>query len=125
MNENLQSSFDRYIGIDYSGAQTPASSLSGLRIYMADRNDAPTEVSPPPSPRKYWTRRGIAEVYPSLWSRRSPSDGRTPDQHDAWCVAEWMQRADLGGGLSEFFTPTLSAAERSAAEIEGWILGLG
>jgi len=29
--------FDRYIGIDYSGAQTPVSSLKGLRIYMSDR----------------------------------------------------------------------------------------
>ncbi len=32
--------FDRYIGIDYSGAETPVSSLKGLRIYMADRNGA-------------------------------------------------------------------------------------
>jgi len=44
--------FDRYIGIDYSGAQTPASSLKGLRVYMADRSVPPTEVPPPPSPRK-------------------------------------------------------------------------
>ena len=28
--------FARYIGIDYSGAQTPTASLKGLRIYMAD-----------------------------------------------------------------------------------------
>jgi hypothetical protein len=27
--------FDRYIGIDYSGAKTPKSSLKGLRVYMA------------------------------------------------------------------------------------------
>ena len=53
--------FERYIGIDYSGAQTPTSSLKGLRIYMADRAAPPIEVLPPPSPRKYWTRRGIAD----------------------------------------------------------------
>ena len=53
--------FDRYIGIDYSGAETPTSSLKGLRIYMADRASLPHEVLPPPSPRQYWTRRGIAE----------------------------------------------------------------
>jgi hypothetical protein len=52
--------FERYIGIDYSGAETPTSSLKGLRIYMADRTNQPIEVQPPPSPRKYWTRRGIA-----------------------------------------------------------------
>lgn len=53
--------FDCYIGIDYSGARTPTSSLKGLRIYMADRASPPVEVLPPSSPRKYWTRRGIAE----------------------------------------------------------------
>src|SRR6476661_8102617 len=53
--------FARYIGIDYSGAQTPTSSLKGLRVYLADRNSPPTEIPPPQSPRKYWTRRGVAE----------------------------------------------------------------
>lgn len=53
--------FERYIGIDYSGAETPTSSLKGLRVYMADIVSQPLEVQPPPSPRKYWTRRGIAE----------------------------------------------------------------
>lgn len=55
------SQFQRYIGIDYSGAGTPTSSLSGLRVYEADQDRMPDEVQPPPSPRKYWTRCGIAE----------------------------------------------------------------
>ena len=53
--------FNRYIGIDYSGAETPVSSLKALRVYMADRDRPPAEVSPPVSPRRYWSRRGIAE----------------------------------------------------------------
>lgn len=53
--------FQRYIGIDYSGAETPDSSLKGLRVYEADHESEPAEVGPPPSPRKYWTRRGVAE----------------------------------------------------------------
>jgi len=53
--------FARYIGIDYSGAETPTASLKGLRIYAADRASLPVEVMPPPSARKYWTRRGVAE----------------------------------------------------------------
>ena len=53
--------FKRYIGIDYSGAQTPTASLKGLRVYLAEGDAVPVEVPPPPSLRKYWTRRGIAE----------------------------------------------------------------
>ena len=44
--------FDRYIGIDYSGAETPTSSLRGLRVYTADRKAGPVEVKPPPSSSK-------------------------------------------------------------------------
>ncbi len=53
--------FARYIGIDYSGAQTPTASLKGLRVYLAEGGAIPEEVAPPPSRRKYWTRRGVAE----------------------------------------------------------------
>ncbi len=52
--------FVRTIGIDYSGAKTPTASLKGLRVYLSENNRAPKEVCPPPSPRKYWTRKGVA-----------------------------------------------------------------
>jgi hypothetical protein len=55
------SQFQRYIGIDYSGAATPTTSLKGLRVYSATPTQPPREVCPPPGRRKYWTRRGIAE----------------------------------------------------------------
>ena len=61
MNGKGQPAFEGYIGIDYSGAATPTSSLKGLRVYLADCASSPVEVEPPSSPRKYWTRRGIAE----------------------------------------------------------------
>ena len=61
MPERIKPRFSRYIGIDYSGAETPDSSLKGLRVYEANREPDPVEVEPPPSPRKYWTRRGLAE----------------------------------------------------------------
>lgn len=61
MNDIGKSIFDCYIGIDYSGAETPTSRLKGLRVYLADHKSLPEEVQPPLSPRKYWTRRGIAE----------------------------------------------------------------
>jgi hypothetical protein len=256
--------FDRYIGIDYSGAETPTASLKGLRIYLAGRDEPPVEMPPPPSLRKYWTRKGIgewlvarlaepertligidhgfsfpmqyferyglpldwpaflddfhrhwptdedhmyvdfvregdrgqgaarsgnprwmrlteqrartaksvfrfdvqgsvaksthsglpwllfirrragervhfwpfdgwevpdkssvvAEIYPRLWSRSFPSDGRTPDQHDAFSVAAWMQSTDRAGRLAEWFHPNLTSGERVQAKIEGWILGI-
>lgn len=256
-------SFGRWIGIDYSGAETPTASLKGLRVYSAEPEVMPREVLPPPSPRKYWTRRGlaewvteqlssgprsivgidhgfsfpmeyfeahgiahdwqaflddfrhhwptdedntyvdfirdgatgngharsgstrwrriterragaaksvfhfdvqgsvaksthaglpwlryirqrvggrthfwpfdgweipagrsvVAEVYPSLWSRAIPREGRTGDQHDAYSVAHWMRSADIDGRLFPFFEPVLTPRERIAAQIEGWILG--
>jgi hypothetical protein len=259
----MNPAFDRYIGIDYSGAQTPSSSLSGLRVYAADRSANPQEVLPPPSPRKHWTRRGIAawlveilaegtptligidhgfsfplqyfekyglpfdwpsflddfqchwptdediyvdfvregatgngavrsgnprwrrltelrartaksvfqfdvqgsvaksthagipwlryirqhvkdrvhfwpfdgwsvppdrsvvaEVYPALWNRTFQSEGRTPDQQDAFAIAKWMQGADVDGSLEKCLTPRLEPDELKEAEVEGWILGV-
>ena len=256
--------FARYIGIDYSGAQTPSASLKGLRLYLAETDAPPIEVMPPPSPRKYWTRRGIAEwlverlaepaptlvgidhgfsfpkayfdryqlkrdwptflddfqrhwptdediyvdfvrhglrgdgaertgdprwrrlteerargaksvfqfdvqgsvaksthagipwlrfirarlgrqvhfwpfdgwnvpagrsaiveVYPALWSWSFAREGRAPDQHDAYCVAAWLSHADHDGSLAAFSKPELTPSERTVAQVEGWILGVG
>ena len=32
-------------------------------------------------------RSAIAEVYPALWSRDFPREGRTGDEHDAYSIA--------------------------------------
>ena len=257
--------FDRYIGIDYSGAMTPTSRLPGLRAYAADHSDLPKEVLTPAVPHHHWTRRGVAEwlrdelsspkltivgidhafsfplpyfeahslpldwpkflddfrrhwptdeentyvcfvrdgecgkgkerlgdpswmrltelwtpsaksvfrfnvqgqvatsthaglpwllylrihchervhfwpfdgwdipsgrsvvaeVYPSLWTRRfAKHRERDADQHAAYAVAAWLQRADLNGSLPQFFNPALTAQERTVALVEGWILGV-
>jgi len=52
--------FDRYLGIHYSGAETPDSGLKNLRVYSATPDTSPQEVLPPPGPRKYWSRRELA-----------------------------------------------------------------
>jgi len=65
--------FDRYVGIDYFGAQVATASLPGLRVYLADRASLPVEVPPSSSPRKYWTRRGIAEWLVDLLCERRPT----------------------------------------------------
>lgn len=258
------SAFARFIGIDYSGAETPTSSLKGLRAYIGQDDTLPVEVLPPPSPRKYWTRKGvaewlidrlaedeptlvgidhgfsfplqyfethglkpdwpsflddfqhhwptdgdhtyvefvrdgiaghgaarmgnarwrrlterragaaksvfhfdvqgsvaksthaglpwlrfirqqmgarvhfwpfdgweipsgksaIAEVYPALWSRSFANEGRTGDQHDAFCIAAWLAQADRNGTLVPFLRPDLSQTELELARVEGWILGV-
>jgi hypothetical protein len=51
--------FARYIGIDYLGEAE--SSCKGLRVYSSDVSGTPEQVRPPSSPRRYWTRRGLAE----------------------------------------------------------------
>lgn len=53
--------FARTIGIDYSGAETAEASLKGLRVYQTVGDGDAHEVLPPLGPRKYWTRRGLAE----------------------------------------------------------------
>jgi hypothetical protein len=255
--------FKRYLGIDYSGAQTPASSLTGLRVYSATPTQSPIEIHPPPSRRKYWTRHGlahwlavelasepatlvgidhafsfplryfekyslpshwptflhdfhahwptdaqiitvdcirnglhgngaqrtgnarwrrlaeercraksvfhfdvqgsvaksthaglpwlrflrlllgtqlhfwpfdgwnpppgssvVAEVYPALWNRHFPNEGRNSHQHDAYTVARWMREQDANHHLINHFLPRLTPTERPLAETEGWILGL-
>jgi hypothetical protein len=68
-------------------------------------------------------RSAIAEVYPALWSRGFPIDGRTSDQHDAYSIAAWLAGADRDGALSTAFNPQLSPLERTTAQVEGWILG--
>ena len=65
----------------------------------------------------------IAEVYPSLWSRRFDPTDRTSDEHDAYSVAAWLSHGDQNGWLPEYFTPNLSQEEHQTADQEGWILG--
>jgi hypothetical protein len=65
--------FARTIGVDYSGAETPTTSLKGLRVYMAEHDSPPVEIPPPPSPRKYWTRKGIAEWLLERLSEDAPT----------------------------------------------------
>ena len=53
--------FQRYIGIDYSGAATPEKGLTGLRVYSADGGGSPRERRPTADGRRHWSRRSLAE----------------------------------------------------------------
>ena len=66
----------------------------------------------------------VAEVYPSLWTRRFPKEGRDGDAQAAYAVAAWLQRADQSGYQESFINPALTTNEREVAAVEGWILGV-
>jgi len=52
--------FSRYLGIDYSGAATADTPLTGLRVYRADRSNEPIEIRPDAGHSRHWTRRALA-----------------------------------------------------------------
>jgi hypothetical protein len=46
-------------------------------------------------------------------------------QHDTYSVAAWLRQADLDGQLARFLNPQLTPPQRTVAQVEGWILGIG
>ena len=50
--------------------------------------------------------------------------GCTGNQHDAYSIAAWLSGADRDGSLTGFLKPGLTPPERTAAQVEGWILGV-
>ena len=65
----------------------------------------------------------VAEVYPRLFSRRFPTGQRSPDQHDAYSIAEWMRQSDADGELVRSLILPTADSDRATASVEGWILG--
>ena len=59
-----------------------------------------------------------------MWCKTISSEDRNPHQHDAYSVAHWMQQSDTANTLANYFDPQLRPAERTQAQVEGWILGL-
>jgi len=53
--------FERYIGIDYSGAQTPTSRLRGLQVYEARQGSGPVKITLPADRARSWSRQEIAQ----------------------------------------------------------------
>lgn len=53
--------FERYIGIDYSGAKSPESRLRGLQVYETDTDGPPKKISPPARGVKNWSRREVTQ----------------------------------------------------------------
>ncbi|MBI1395843.1 MAG: hypothetical protein GC151_07670 [Betaproteobacteria bacterium] len=67
----MSAQFDTYVGIDYSGAETPERPLAGLQVYAASPPDGPERLAPP-SARRHWSRHVLA-----LWLRDEINSART------------------------------------------------
>lgn len=66
----------------------------------------------------------VFEAYPRLWSDQySRDDEKTPDQHDAFSIARWLQDTDMKDELAGYFSPPQPASVATTAMTEGWILG--
>jgi hypothetical protein len=87
--------FERFIGIDYSGAETPESRLKGLQIYVATPNVEPQPVRPA-LPAKNWTRQEVAH----------------------WLLAELQRGGPLLIGIDHGFSLPQSYFERY--RLESW-----
>lgn len=81
--------FTRFIGIDYSGAETPETRLKGLQAYQATPNTEPRPVRPT-LPARNWSRRELAH----------------------WLLAELQGDAPLLIGIDHGFSFPLGYFER-------------
>jgi hypothetical protein len=68
--------FERYIGIDYSGAVTADSSCKGLWVYAVEGFGMPVQVQPPPSPRRYLPSEVVLGRPDQLVTRQQRVGGR-------------------------------------------------
>ena len=58
----LSMAFDRFVGVDWSGAHDPEQrGLRGLQVAMAPAGWRPPRLEPPPDGRRYWTRSLFAD----------------------------------------------------------------
>lgn len=66
--------FERYVGIDYSGAKTPDSRLRGLRVFMMAKGGSDAfEVPSQTSGANKWTRRELSEWLGEILSEKVPT----------------------------------------------------
>jgi hypothetical protein len=97
--------FARYIGIDYSGAETPDARLKGLRVFACEPGRNPWEVAPEAG--RYWSRMGIAH-----WLERELAMGpRTAVglDHGFSFPLAYFEQYGLSGNWEEFVRDFLRA----------------
>lgn len=88
--------FERYIGIDYSGAAKPITPIQGLRVFVADRQEGPREERDSVLPNRNWTRARLA----------------------SWLLARLREETPTIVGLDHAFSYPLEAMDEVAST--GW-----
>jgi hypothetical protein len=107
--------FATYVGIDYSGAETPTSRLRGLQVYRAGEG-LPERVSTPSQPEeRHWN-----------WCRSEIADWLIGLARDGTCFIAGIDHAFSFpiSYLRRYLDPPLTSEQRRAAELQGWILGV-
>jgi hypothetical protein len=69
-------------------------------VYVAQGGAAPVEVPPPPSPRKYWTRKGVAEWLVERLGEAVPT--LVGIDHSFSFPVAYFERYSLRGGWDAF-----------------------
>lgn len=63
--------FERYVGIDYSGAKGPRDALPGLRVYLLEADGEPAEIRP--TSGRHFSRQGIYDWLLELLAEQVPT----------------------------------------------------
>lgn len=71
MTERGSRAFERYVGVDYSGARTAGDPLPGLRVYASVAGKEPEEVRP--AHGRYFSRRGVHDLLHEVLSESIPT----------------------------------------------------
>lgn len=92
--------FQRYLGIDYSGAGTPESGQSGIRVYESFPGGEPGEIRPEKNGSRHWCRAGLAEWLASQLADPLPT--LVGLDHGFSFPEAYFQRHALDGEWREF-----------------------
>jgi len=118
-----RSAFDRYIGVDYSGAATPVTPLTGIRVYLAEGDAEAEEVQ-----SGLWMRAGVARWLVARLSEGVPS--AVGIDHGFSFPIQYFERYDLApewaGFLEDFCNhwPT-DEADTTVQSIRRGLRGMG
>lgn len=104
--------FERYIGIDYSGAAKPVDAVGRLRVFVADRDSEPEQERDVQTRSGFWSRQRLAEWLRDRLREDMPTivgvdhafsypvramDASAQESWDAflrWFEARWPTRTD-------------------------------